>query len=123
MRNGDYIQIPEDLPRNLTWARERDGSEVFQASLPTYGTANHYIQTPVLSADSGFYESSFSLEISAANGTTIWYTTDCSDPATSETRIRYQGAISITDPSEQPNVINAISPGYYANRPTYLTPT
>ena len=42
----------------------------------------------------------------------IYYTTDCTDPAVSQTRIRYIGkGIKITDPSDNPSRYASIEPG------------
>lgn len=60
------------------------------------------------SQESGFYESGFSLELSANKGEKIYYTTDGTDPHTSATRIEYTEPIEIKDRSNDPNVVSAV---------------
>ncbi len=66
-----------------------------------------------LSAQSGFYENEFSLEIACDTEGTIYYTTDGSDPRTSGTRHEYTGAISIKDRSDDKNVVSAVDPAIF----------
>lgn len=51
------------------------------------------------SADAGFYAESFDLSLSAADGYTVYYTTDGSDPSVSSTRVKYTRPIRLTDTS------------------------
>lgn len=67
-----------------------------------------------LSAESGVYESGFSLELSCDDSDTIYYTTDGSDPRTSDTRIAYSGAIEIGDRSGEENVVSAVDPALFS---------
>lgn len=60
------------------------------------------------SQESGFYESGFSLELSANEGDKIYYTTDGTDPHTSATRREYTAPIEIKDRSNDPNVVSAV---------------
>ena len=60
------------------------------------------------SQTSGFYDSGFSLELTANEGEKIYYTTDGSDPRTSDTRIEYTAPIEIKDRSNDPNVVSAV---------------
>lgn len=66
-----------------------------------------------LSAESGFYEEEFSLEITADTDDTIYYTTDGSDPRTSDTRIEYTAAVDIRDRSGDKNVVSAVDPALF----------
>ncbi|MBQ9119310.1 MAG: CotH kinase family protein [Lachnospiraceae bacterium] len=68
---------------------------------------------PKLSVASGAYAEDFALELSCAEAEAIYYTTDGSDPRTSETRIKYEGALSVTDRAGEPNVISAVSPSLF----------
>lgn len=63
-----------------------------------------------VSKESGVYEDAFDLEISCDTEATIYYTTDGSDPTTSETRILYEGPIKIADRSNDENYIAAVDP-------------
>ena len=60
------------------------------------------------SQESGFYDSGFSLELTANEGEKIYYTTDGSDPRTSATREEYTAPIEIKDRSNDPNVVSAV---------------
>ena len=60
------------------------------------------------SQESGFYESGFSLELTANEGEKIYYTTDGTDPRTSATREEYTAPIEIKDRSNDPNVVSAV---------------
>lgn len=63
------------------------------------------------SNESGIYEAAFDLEISGSDE--IWYTLDGSDPTSSETALRYEGAINIADRSGDANVVSAVSPSLF----------
>ncbi len=63
----------------------------------------------LFSQPSGVYKDAFSLELSSESGD-IYYTTDGSDPSTSDTRIKYEGAIDIKDRKGDPNVVSAVEP-------------
>ncbi len=63
-----------------------------------------------LSKSSGFYPNEFSLEITCDSNNTIYYTTDGSDPRTSDTRLAYTGAVEIKDRSLDKNVLAAVDP-------------
>lgn len=60
------------------------------------------------SQKSGFYDSGFSLELTANDGEKIYYTTDGTDPRTSATREEYTAPIEIKDRSNDPNVVSAV---------------
>ena len=60
------------------------------------------------SQESGFYDSGFSLELTANEGGKIYYTTDGTDPRTSATREEYTAPIEIKDRSNDPNVVSAV---------------
>ncbi len=55
------------------------------------------------SHEAGIYEDTFYLELSAAEGYTVYYTTDGSDPASSSTRKKYAGKIYMSDTSLMAN--------------------
>lgn len=57
----------------------------------------------------GVYQEAFSLELKCDDGK-LYYTTDGSDPRTSDTRIEYSGAVEITDRSGAANVVSAVDP-------------
>ncbi|MDY6294404.1 MAG: chitobiase/beta-hexosaminidase C-terminal domain-containing protein [Bacteroidales bacterium] len=61
---------------------------------------------PVFSLASGTYDTNKEVTITTAGTGTIYYTTDGTDPETSETRIEYNDAISITGEGE--HIIKAV---------------
>lgn len=62
------------------------------------------------SAGSGVYPEDFLLEISCEENAEIFYTLDGSDPAVSETRLKYSEPISIHSRNGEKNVIAAVDP-------------
>ena len=64
---------------------------------------------PKFSKEGGFYDKAFHLTLSAAPGSTIYYTTDGSDPRNSESALRYTNEILIYDRTIEPNVYSAIT--------------
>lgn len=64
----------------------------------------------VFSHTSGIYQEEFFLELTAAEEGTIYYTTDGSDPAVSETAKEYTQAISVQDRKGDVNVVSAVDP-------------
>ena len=67
-----------------------------------------YIQPPGFSRISGFYPENFKLKLSSEENTTIYYTTDSSDPRTSPTSQKYENYILIYDKSSEPNMYSSI---------------
>lgn len=67
----------------------------------------------VLSKGSGFYQEPFALTIEAEYED-IYYTVDGSDPAISETAVKYEGEIQISDRWGDANVIAAVEPVLFA---------
>ena len=63
------------------------------------------------SKEGGIYDEAFDLEISGADE--IWYTLDGSDPTKSDTAVKYEGALAITDRSGDKNVVSAVSPSLF----------
>ena len=115
-KNGaliDTVSVPK-LKSDDVYARAQDGVGEFNVMTPTPNRTNKsakeikYISDPSFSVDSGFYEKDFSLTIKA-NGGTVYYTTDCSNPLTSDSREVFRGEISIEDATKNPNVASAES--------------
>ena len=71
------------------------------------GVVQEGVLAPQFSVESGFYSSSFSVSLSAADGTQIYYTTDGSQPTTESQK--YTDQITVTDRTSQPNVYAAIT--------------
>lgn len=61
------------------------------------------------SAEGGVYDSAFDLTLDCGEGT-VYYTTDGSDPATSETRQEYKDKIEIKSREGDKNVVSAVDP-------------
>lgn len=69
--------------------------------------------TVVFSKDSGVYDAGFELELTCDGAKEIYYTTDGSDPAASDTRQLYSGPVKVTDRSKDPNYVSAVDPSLY----------
>lgn len=67
-----------------------------------------------LSHVGGFYDSGFTLELSATDASEIYYTTDGSSPSESETAILYTNGIEIKDRSADKNVLSAVEPDLFS---------
>lgn len=65
-----------------------------------------YVEMPVLSHKSGFYDTSFELELSSEEDTAVYYTLDGSIP--DEGAYLYEDTITVYDKSEEPNVWRSI---------------
>lgn len=63
---------------------------------------------PQFSAEGGFYDDLFTLTLSSVPGNTVYYTTDGSDPRTSDTAVEYTSDILIYDNTDEPNVYSAL---------------
>lgn len=62
------------------------------------------------SQSGGVFSKAFELKLSCSAATTIYYTTDGSDPTTSKTRKVYSAPISIKDRSGDANYVSAVDP-------------
>ncbi len=98
------------LKTDDTYGHYPDGDGSYSILTPTPSTTNNdaapisYVDAPAFSVESGFYEDAFQLEIDAPEGTTIYYTTDCSNPLDSDTAISYRDGILIYDNTSDPNL-------------------
>ena len=78
-------------------------------------------KVPNFSKDSGFYDNEFTLELSCnEEGAEVYYTTDSSNPLTSDTAKKYSEPIKIYDRSKEPNVYAEI--GDDENSPLFIGP-
>ena len=95
------------LDTDMTYAKNPDGTGEWKLLAATAGRSNAdaaqlRVSAPEFSADGGFYDDAFQLTLSAQEGETILYTTDCSDPRTSPTAQPYTDGIWIHDTSDEP---------------------
>ncbi len=109
----DIVTMPA-AQTDVTYGRCEDGSAVWGDLTPTPNASNDtaervvIVAEPEFSAPGGFYDEEFQLTLSDANGNAIYYTTDGSDPRTSDTAVRYSEAIRIYNNTSEPNVYSAI---------------
>lgn len=109
----DIMEIPP-LKADNAYGRYSNGSDSFSILTPTPNASNDAgkilvnVAEPVFSVEGGFYNAAFELTISSSENNTIYYTTDGSDPTTSETTKHYNGAISIYNNTNEPNIYSAI---------------
>ena len=99
------------IAENKSWGQYPDGSgEWFELAM-TAGKANTApegaaaVALPEFSLDSGFYEAGKQVSISVPSGSTVYYTTDGSDPTTSSQK--YTAPFTLADVSSNPNVLSA----------------
>lgn len=101
----------EDMAKDTSYGQYPDGSGEFYVLSASPDAANkapegsNAVRTPSFSAESGFYDNSFSLSIEVPQGTTVYYTTDGSDPTTSSEK--YGSPLTIKDMTSEPNKYSA----------------
>jgi hypothetical protein len=136
--NGDGAISSKDITRVgkiLMGTKEPEGEETAACDVNSDGKINllDYILekelvmkelgsevvtgVPEFSAESGFYNSSFDLTLSAGVGSKIYYTTDGTDPTTSSQL--YSSPIKITNRSNEPNLYAS---GYAVSNDKYTPP-
>ena len=100
----------------------RNNGNLFSCYGPTNTQADVYLfkkasnvpkaQTPVISPADGEHVVGgilTGIEITAGQGATVYYTTDGTDPSTSESRVLYEGAFEINSPNGAPKTVMAIA--------------
>lgn len=95
------------LPEKPTGTDTAPSGTSSEETVPDASTAQ--VDLPTFSAQSGFYEEEFFLSLSSAPDCNIYYTTDGSDPRTSDTAILYTDELIIYDNTKLPNVYSAIT--------------
>ena len=99
------------LAEDTSYGQYPDGSGEFYTLKCTPAQANsapegsNAVHQPAFSQESGFYDSSFSLALTADEGCTIYYTTDGSDPTVESEQ--YTGPITVEDMSDTENRLSA----------------
>ena len=109
----DMVEVPE-LSSDITYGRYKNGSATFRYLSYTPGKSNNeatdmnLVEKPLFSEKGGFYDNEFQLVLSDSNGNEIYYTTDGSDPRTSDTAKLYKDSIRIYNNTNEPNVYSAL---------------
>lgn len=101
----DMVTVPE-LERNISYARTTDGAGEWQEEVASPTEKNNplkkHLEPPVFSAESGFYEEEFLLNIQAGEGQKVYYTLDSSLP--DENSNLYTDEILVRNVCQEPNV-------------------
>lgn len=95
-----------NLSENMTYSRLPDGGKFATANpspLASNSEAKVYVSAPVFDKQSGFYSSSFNLNITASDNTYIYYTTDGSLPTSGSQK--FSSPILIADCSSERAVL------------------
>lgn len=111
-KNGtlDTVTIPMGIKKDNVYGRYRDKGFMKLSATPggSNDLADVTLNSPVFSANGGFYDNAFNLSLYGADGE-IYYTLDGSDPTDKDNpgRMKYDKAIPIYDNSSEPNVWSA----------------
>ena len=104
----DTLFVPS-LPPGIVYARTEDGTGEPARMRPSPGssnqTASRLLDSPVLSAKSGFYPAPFTLELQCPEGLSVYYTLDGSIPTPADHL--YSEPLTFSDPSSSGNVFSA----------------
>ncbi len=113
------ITILSGCTLNENTVNVSETSAVSETTSETTAVAEEVIvEAPVPSVSfshkAGVYGEAFSLELSALEDGEIYYTTDGSDPALSDTAVVYSAPLSIADRSGDANVVSAVDPDLFS---------
>ena len=86
-----------------------------------YNKASNPPNAPQFSHSSGMYEEDFQLTITQKGDADIYYTVDGSEPT--KDSLKYEGPITITNATQNPNGISSYDPGLISGRGIYTAPT
>ena len=105
----DSVYIPSSITSGAVYAAASDGGGSFTEARPSPGSSNSaaslIVDEPVFHTPGGFYEDSVEVTLSAADGLSIRYTLDGSEPTADS--MLYTKPLILTDPSSSPNVWSA----------------
>ena len=110
VQNTENAQNPDISQDTETGTTESTGNNTGKDEMIPYTSG-----VLTFSAASGVYENEFSLEITSTDTEykEIWYTIDGSDPASSDTAVKYEEAVQIRDRKDDPNIVSAVSPDLF----------
>lgn len=129
---ADIVEIPAGMRYDTSYCRVPDGTGDWEIRESTPCETNEgakkilpeNLESPVFSADSGFYEDPFLLELKTTGKGRIYYTLDGSEPTTES--ILYTEPISIFDASVNENVFSArtdLSAAFFVEEDRFAVPS
>ena len=105
----DSVYVPGSITPGSVYAATEDGGDIFRETSPSPSASNASasltLEEPVFLTPGGFYEDQVEVVLAAAEGLTIRYTLDGSEPALDSPL--YEEPLVLTDPSSSPNVYSA----------------
>ena len=111
-KNGtlDTVTLPIGIKKDTTYGRYQNKGFKKLSATPndSNDSAVVTLDSPVFSANGGFYDIAFNLSLSGTDGT-VYYTLDNTDPRTSGTAVKFDKAINIYDNTNEPNVYSAVT--------------
>ena len=100
----------ESTPVDESSAEDSTADESVSSDSYTAPVYNENTSEVKFSAAGGVYKDKQSIELTSADGGTVYYTTDGSDPRSSETRQKYESAISVDKRDGDKNIVSAVDP-------------
>ncbi len=108
--NSDKSTVIPTETSVATEAKEESGDDITIDKNALEGESDLQLS---FSKNSGVYDSDFKLEITCDGEAKIFYTTDGSNPITSNSRSLYSTSIDVTDRSNDENYVSAVDPGLF----------
>ena len=97
-------------PKGYTVCSGKNGSYITLATPCAKNSEVRCASQVIFSKESGFYPDAISLEMTASDSAGIYYTTDGTDPRTSDTAEIYSDPVDIRDRAGDKNVLSAMDP-------------